>query len=110
MEPKASVDFVDLARHLCEMVVTQPDAVEVVHAGGSHTVIITATVSSEDIGRVIGKQGATIKAIRYLLEQAGRRVKQKVYFELANKQANWTAEEGSPSEDAGPQDENAESE
>jgi|AACY02.16.fsa_nt_gi Predicted RNA-binding protein (contains KH domain) len=94
-----TVDIVGLASHLCQMIVRHPDQVNIHQSGGTRSIIVTATVAEDDVGRVIGKQGGTIKAIRYLLEQAGRKQKSKIFFELANKEANRFFQEGQADDD-----------
>lgn len=102
---ESGVDILGLAEHLCRMVVKDPKGVSVEKKGGSRNIIITANVADDDIGRVIGKQGATIKAIRYFLEQAGKKKQFKVFFELANREANWAGREEASDSDSGDADE-----
>jgi predicted RNA-binding protein YlqC (UPF0109 family) len=89
-------DLEGLAKHLCQMVVKQPDAVEISVSSSERSLIISAKVAESDVGRVIGKQGGTIKAIRHLLEQAGRKTQSKIFFELANKEANRSLKQEKP--------------
>ncbi len=55
-------------KHLLEFIlvhlVTQPEAVEVIEEEGYNGPIYHLRVHPEDVGRVIGKQGKIIKAIR----------------------------------------------
>ena len=68
-----------LARHL----VNDPDAVEVkeTHQGDTASVV-ELRVAQEDLGRIIGKQGRTAKAIRTMLNAAASRVNRKVVLEI----------------------------
>lgn len=58
-----------------------PDAVEVTEdAGGSKNVRLSVRVAADDYGRIIGREGRTIKAIRSVLYFAG--LKQGKRFQL----------------------------
>jgi uncharacterized protein len=58
-----------LARHL----VDDPDAVQVAEEEGERSVVLRLTVAPEDMGKVIGKRGHTVRAIRSLVRAAGSR-------------------------------------
>jgi uncharacterized protein len=88
--PVPAVNIIELSEHLCKLVVKDPSQVKVKENKSNQTVILTAQVADEDIGRVIGKQGSTIRSMRYLLDQVGRKHKMKIYFEIKNKQTNET--------------------
>lgn len=51
--------------------VTKPDAVQVVRTIDEKGVLLELTVDPEDLGRVIGKRGATAQSIRTLLRALG---------------------------------------
>jgi uncharacterized protein len=51
--------------------VTKPDAVQVVRSIDEKGVLLELTVDPEDLGRVIGKRGATAQSIRTLLRALG---------------------------------------
>lgn len=61
-------------------IVGQPDAVEVSEISNGRNVIIEVRVAESDIGRLIGREGRTVKAIRSLLYYAGQ--KQGKRFQL----------------------------
>lgn len=69
MAEKADPD--KLLRFLVTSLVDNPDAVsiEVKHEGESTTYEVT--LDAEDVGKVIGRQGRVIKAIRTLVRAAG---------------------------------------
>lgn len=60
--------------------VDRPDAVSVTHFEDDGVVVYEATVDPAELGRVIGRQGRTVQAMRALLEAAGERHDQ--YYEL----------------------------
>jgi uncharacterized protein len=67
-----------LARHL----VSQPDAVEIRETQGETASVLELKVAKEDLGRIIGKQGRTAKAIRTILNAAASRMNRKVVLEI----------------------------
>jgi predicted RNA-binding protein YlqC (UPF0109 family) len=73
---KELVEFI--AKHL----VTQPEAVTVESGEGENGVKILIRVSHEDVGRIIGKRGATINAIRLLAKAAAVKAGEKVDVDI----------------------------
>lgn len=65
---------------IVKSIVGQPDAVEVCEVSNGRNVIIEVRVAESDIGRLIGREGRTVKAIRSLLYYAGQ--KQGKRFQL----------------------------
>ncbi len=59
--------------YLIAQLVEHPDQVEVEIAESGSKLSLTATVSSDDIGRVIGKRGRVANAIRTLVRAAAHR-------------------------------------
>ena len=63
------MDFENLTIELLKLVVKNPDDISVkIIDSDEENILITAVVSSEDMGSVIGRQGRNIKAIRTLLQ------------------------------------------
>lgn len=73
-------------RELIEMIVKslvdRPDSVEVREVEGEKTIVIELRVAPEDIGKVIGKEGRTIKAMRTLLHAAAIKTRRKAQLEI----------------------------
>ncbi|NLV81479.1 MAG: KH domain-containing protein [Synergistaceae bacterium] len=64
-------DYVDLVDLIVKKLVTNPDDVTVTEArSDAGVILITIKVAQEDIGRVIGKKGSTINAIRHVAKAA----------------------------------------
>ena len=64
-------NYVDLVDLIVRRLVTKPEAVRVEEdrsEGG--VILVTIRVDSEDVGRVIGKKGSTINAIRHVAKAA----------------------------------------
>jgi len=57
----------DLAEYIIRQLVTKPEEVEVTEEESQEGVTIFVKVAAEDMGLIIGKAGATIKAIRKVL-------------------------------------------
>jgi predicted RNA-binding protein YlqC (UPF0109 family) len=57
----------ELIEQIAKAIVEKPDEVRVRDVEGEHAVVIELRVAKEDIGKVIGKQGRTITAIRTIL-------------------------------------------
>jgi predicted RNA-binding protein YlqC (UPF0109 family) len=58
-----------VARHL----VDDPDAVEVTEVEGERSILLQLRVAPDDMGKVIGKHGRTVRAIRSLVRAAASR-------------------------------------
>ena len=72
----------ELVAFLAKQLVSQPDAVEVRETQGETASVLELKVAKEDLGRVIGKQGRTAKAIRTILNAAASRTNRKVVLEI----------------------------
>ena len=57
----------ELVTHIARSLVDNPDAVTVTMSEEEDTVTVGLAVAKEDIGKVIGKQGRTARAMRSLL-------------------------------------------
>ncbi|MDQ6786344.1 MAG: KH domain-containing protein [Acidobacteriota bacterium] len=58
---------------LIKKLVGEPDAVEVSEEAGDRATVIKVRVGENDMGRIIGREGRTIKAVRSLLFYAGQK-------------------------------------
>ena len=72
----------DLVEYLAKALVENPDGVKVETEEDEKGTIVRLTVAPGDLGRVIGKQGRTARAIRTLLHAAAARTKQKAVLEI----------------------------
>jgi predicted RNA-binding protein YlqC (UPF0109 family) len=68
----------DIARAL----VDHPESVQVTAVEGSQVTVLEPRVGPEDVGKVIGRQGRTAKAIRTLLGAAGMKVHKRFTLEI----------------------------
>ena len=57
----------DLIREIVQALVDQPEIVSVFEIVGENTNVLEVKVAKSDMGKVIGKQGRTVQAIRTIL-------------------------------------------
>jgi predicted RNA-binding protein YlqC (UPF0109 family) len=62
--------------------VNNPDAIDVKEVRGDTASVLELRVAKEDLGRVIGKQGRTVKSIRTILNAVAARTNRKVVLEI----------------------------
>ena len=72
----------DLVEYIVKMLVDSPDQVEVNLIEGEKSTMLDLKVATEDIGKVIGKQGRIAKAIRTVLSAASVRTGKRVVLEI----------------------------
>jgi predicted RNA-binding protein YlqC (UPF0109 family) len=72
----------ELIAYIAKSLVDQPDAVKVMEVEGERTSVIELSVAKEDMGRIIGKQGRTVTAMRTLLNAAGMKQKKRTILEI----------------------------
>ncbi|MEM9456389.1 MAG: KH domain-containing protein [Myxococcota bacterium] len=78
----SSVSLKDLVEYLAKALVDSPDDVEVAEIAGEQTVVLELRVAKEDLGKVIGKQGRTVKAMRAILSAASSKVRKRADLEI----------------------------
>jgi predicted RNA-binding protein YlqC (UPF0109 family) len=72
----------ELVEYVAKALVDQPDQVHVEAVEDSTTTTLKLSVAPGDLGRVIGKQGRTARAIRTLLHATAARAKRRVVLEI----------------------------
>jgi uncharacterized protein len=78
-EARTMKEFVE---YIVKNLVDHPDQVRINEIGGTHTLIIELGVEKSDIGKIIGKKGKTINAIRTLLMSVASRNGLRVNLEI----------------------------
>ena len=63
----------DLVAHIARSLVDQPELVKVTQTETDESIAIELSVAQEDLGKVIGKQGRTARAMRSLLAATAAR-------------------------------------
>ncbi|MFA9453017.1 MAG: KH domain-containing protein [Candidatus Aminicenantaceae bacterium] len=75
----------ELVELIAKALVDDPDKVVVTQLQGEQTTILELKVAQEDLGKVIGKQGRTARAIRVILGAAGMKEKRRYNLEIIEK-------------------------
>ena len=63
----------EVLEYVAQALVDEPDAVEVTEVAGERSVILQLRVAPDDMGKVIGKRGRTVKALRSIVRAAASR-------------------------------------
>lgn len=77
----------EFVEYIVKNLVDHPDQVIINEIGGTHTLIIELKVEKSDIGKIIGKKGKTINAIRTLLMSVASRNGIRVNLEIIEEEA-----------------------
>ena len=82
--PGPAVDYKALVEYVARSVADKPAEVDVVSIDrGRGTVAIKVKMADEDMGRLIGKAGRNIEALRMLVRVASLRERKRVFVDLA---------------------------
>ena len=72
----------DLIIFIAKALVDRPDEVMVSEINGAQSSVIELKVSKEDIGKIIGKHGRTVMAIRTILSAASMKLNKRCVLDL----------------------------
>lgn len=72
----------ELVEYIAKSLVDSPELVEVREAEGEQGAVLELSVSHDDLGKIIGKQGRTARAIRTLLGAVSAKTKKRVVLEI----------------------------
>ena len=72
----------ELIMYIAQALVDHPDQVSVSEVEGNQTSVLELKVAKEDLGKVIGKQGRTARAMRTILSAASAKVKKRTVLEI----------------------------
>lgn len=75
-------DLSKLIEYMAKMLVDLPDQVAVNEVVGENTTVIELKVAKEDLGKVIGKQGRTARAVRTILNGASTKLRKRTVLEI----------------------------
>jgi len=76
------MEMKDLIEYIAKALVDNPDNVSVTELEGKQTSVIELRVAKEDLGKVIGKQGRTARAMRTILGAASAKLKKRSVLEI----------------------------
>ena len=71
-----------LIEQIARALVDFPEQVEIREVVGENTTVIELKVAKEDLGKVIGKQGRTARAVRTVLNGASTKIRRRTVLEI----------------------------
>jgi hypothetical protein len=72
----------NLIKRIVQTMVDNPEEVEVSEIEGDQISVLELRVAKEDIGKVIGKKGRNVRAIRTILSAASGKTKKRTVLEI----------------------------
>ena len=72
----------ELIKHIAQALVDNPEEVEVSEIEAGHSVVIELKVAKSDMGKIIGKKGRNVQAMRNVLNAASAKVKKRATLEI----------------------------
>ncbi len=72
----------ELVELMAKALVDRPDEVSVQEVDGEKTTVFELRVAGSDLGKVIGKQGKTARAMRTILSAAGTKIGKRSVLEI----------------------------
>jgi uncharacterized protein len=72
----------ELVRSIAQALVDRPDEVEVRVVEGEKTTVLELKVADTDLGKVIGRQGRTARAMRTIVNAAATKLKKRAVLEI----------------------------
>lgn len=72
----------ELISYIAKALVDKPEEVVVTEIEGEQTSVIELKVAKEDLGKVIGKQGRTARAMRTILSAASAKINKRSVLEI----------------------------
>jgi hypothetical protein len=76
------MEIKDLIAYIAKALVDNPEAVEVTEVDQEQTSVIELKVAKNDLGKVIGKQGRTARAIRTILSAASTKIRKRAVLQI----------------------------
>lgn len=81
-EQDAIEQMEDLVEYVARHLVDDKDAVEVQSVAGDRATVFELTVAEDDLGKVIGRDGRTARALRTLLAASGAKLRQRAVLDI----------------------------
>lgn len=72
----------ELINYIAQALVDQPEEVTVTEIVGNQTTVLELKVAKADLGKVIGKQGRTARAMRTILNATSAKLKKRTVLEI----------------------------
>lgn len=77
-----ATDLKELIEYIAKALVDNPDQVDVKEVAGEKTVIYELRVGEGDLGKIIGKEGRTARAIRTIVSAAAMKRGKRATLEI----------------------------
>lgn len=72
----------ELVEYIAKALVDDPDSVKVNEVEGENVTVIELRVAQSDLGKVIGKQGRTARAMRTILSANATKLRKRAVLEI----------------------------
>ncbi|MBI4378303.1 MAG: KH domain-containing protein [Nitrospinae bacterium] len=72
----------ELITYIAKALVDKPEEVSVQEVEGEKTTVLELKVAPEDLGKVIGKQGRTARAMRTILSATATKLRKRAVLEI----------------------------
>ena len=74
--------MVELLTQIIKQIVDKPEEVTVNEVQGERSVVLEIKVADEDVGKVIGREGRIINALRQIIKAAAGKRNKRINIEL----------------------------
>ena len=81
-QPQKLSELAEMIKYMARMLVDFSDQVDVKETHGENTTVIELKVAKEDLGKIIGKQGRTARAVRTILNGASTKLRRRTVLEI----------------------------
>ncbi|MBC2711555.1 MAG: KH domain-containing protein [Desulfosarcina sp.] len=71
-----------LVTYIAQSLVDRPENVLVRTVNSDHTMVLELSVAKADVGKIIGRQGRTVHAIRTLIGAVSSKTKKRIFLEI----------------------------
>ena len=72
----------DFIGYIAKALVDQPEEVSITEIEGNNTNVLELRVAKSDMGKIIGKQGRNVQALRTILSAAGGKTRKRYVLEI----------------------------
>jgi len=72
----------EVIEQIAKVIVDNPNDVQVTEIAGEQTTVLELRVHPADVGKVMGREGRTARAIRIILSAAGMKVHRRFVLEI----------------------------
>ncbi len=72
----------ELIEYIAKALLDNPEQVDVSEVSGDQTSVLELKVAKDDLGKVIGKQGRSARAMRTILSAASTKLKKRTVLEI----------------------------